>query len=167
MLSWPGPTCQLLFPPYPESKHPKGGLRVIHNIKALQSSLNLTQIWIKDLMDTYDYADENKAFVLLRATLKTLRDRLPMDEVFHLASQLPAVVRGYFFEGWDPHRQPGNEKTTHDFLGKVRKNLGGHDEIDLEMAVPEALKVIFNHIDKGEAEDVLKNLPPDIHELFS
>ncbi len=140
---------------------------MIQKIKALQSSLNLTQVWIKDLLESYDYADENKAFVLLRATLKTLRDRLPMDEVFHLASQLPAILRGYYFEGWAPHKEPGDEKTTNDFLTSVRKNLGGHDDIDLEMAVPEALKIIFNHIDQGEAEDVLKNLPPDIHELFS
>lgn len=140
---------------------------MIQNIKAIQSSLNLTQVWINDLMETYDYADENKAFVLLRATLKTLRDRITMEEAFHLASQLPAVVRGYYFEGWDPHKHPGHEKTPYDFLTSVRKNLGGHDDIDLEMAVPEALKIIFNHIDQGEAEDVLKNLPPDIHELFS
>jgi uncharacterized protein (DUF2267 family) len=140
---------------------------VIYNIKAVQSSLNLTQVWIKDLMETYDYADENQAFVLLRATLKTLRDRITPDEAFHLASQLPAVIRGYFFEGWEPHKQPGDEKAHLDFLTSVRKNLGGQDDIDLEMAVPEALKIIFNHIDQGEAEDVLKNLPPDIHELFS
>jgi uncharacterized protein (DUF2267 family) len=140
---------------------------VIYNIKAVQSSLNLTQVWIKDLMETYDYADENKAFILLRATLKTLRDRITFDEAFHLASQLPAVIRGYYFEGWDHHKQPEDEKTHQDFLTSVKKNLGGHDDIDLEMAVPEALKIIFNHIDQTEAEDVMKNLPPDIHELLS
>lgn len=138
-----------------------------HKIKAIQSSLNHTNVWIQDLMQSYDYSDENQAFVLLRATLKTLRDRISPGEAFHLGAQLPAVIRGYYFEGWDPDHHPRRDKTPAEFLATVRRNLGGHDQIDLEMAVPEALKIIFEHIDQGEAEQVKNNLPPEIHELFS
>jgi uncharacterized protein (DUF2267 family) len=138
-----------------------------HSIKAIQASLNQTHVWIRDLMESYDYADENQAFVLLRATLKALRDRISTNEAFHLATQLPAIVRGFYFEGWDPSQHPQKAKSSEEFLHSVSKHLGGHNHIDLEMAVPCALEIIFEHIDQGEAEQVKRNLPAEIHELFS
>lgn len=135
------------------------------NVKAFQTTLNVSHEWINDLMMTYDYADDNKAFVLLRATLKSLRDRIPAGEAFHLGSQLPALIRGFYYEGWNPARNPSRERTAVNFLSTVRHHLCGHDDIDLEMAVPEALQLIFNKIDKGEAYDVIAALPEEIRDM--
>lgn len=54
-----------------------------------------------------------------------------------------------------------------DFLSSVRMHLGGHDDIDLEMAVPECMKMIFDKIDQGEAADVMHALPSEVRELCS
>jgi uncharacterized protein (DUF2267 family) len=38
----------------------------------------------------------------LRATLHALRDRLIIDEVAQLSAQLPMLIRGLYYKGWDP-----------------------------------------------------------------
>ena len=139
----------------------------MNNVKAIQRTLNQTSQWLRDMLEVYDFADEDKAFILLKATLKTLRDRISPGEAFHLGAQLPALVRGFYYEGWDPDKKPTTDRTKFDFLTTVKVNLAGHDDIDLEMAVPEVLKLILNKIDQGEAEQVKHNLPSDIQELFS
>ena len=140
---------------------------MIKNIKSVQMTLNRSAEWINDLMDTYDYKDENEAFVLLRATLKALRDRITHGEVYHLASALPVLIRGFYFEGWDPDTRPNHDRTAYDFITTVKHHLDTHDDIDLERAVPEALRIIFEKIGQGEANDVKQNLPKEIQELFS
>jgi uncharacterized protein (DUF2267 family) len=140
---------------------------MINKVKAVQKTLTQTNEWLKDLTEVYDFADENKAFVLLRATLKALRDRITTDEAMHLGSALPALMRGYYFEGWNPSIGPKKDKTVADFLTNVKSHLGGHDDIDLEMAVPEAMKLIFAKIGQSEAVDVKNNLPAEIQEFCS
>lgn len=140
---------------------------MIHKIRAVQSTLTQTNEWLHDLCQAYDFADEEKAFVLLRAVLKTLRDRISPDEAFQLASSLPALIRGYYFEGWNFHKHPTREKHALDFITTVRKNLAGHEDIDLEMAVPETMRIIFERIDQGEARQVKGNLPPEIRDIIA
>ena len=140
---------------------------MINKVNAVQKTLNQTNEWLKELMEVYDFADENKAFVLLRATLKGLRDRITSGEAVQLGSALPALMRGYYFEGWNLNVGQKKEKTVADFLTTVRSHLGGHDDIDLEMAVPEAMKIIFEKIGQSEAEDVKNNLPVELLEFCS
>jgi uncharacterized protein (DUF2267 family) len=137
---------------------------MLKNIKAFQKTLNEAADWINELISAHEFKDENKAFIALRATLKALRDRITPDEAVHLGSQLPAILRGYYYEGWSPHHQT-REKTQSDFIASVKSHLLGHDDIDLEMVVPEALRIIFEKIDKGEAEQVKHNLPKEIQEM--
>jgi len=59
--------------------------------------------WIGELMSELN-CDERKAYVLLRAVLHGLRDRLSIDEVATLSAYLPTLIRGLFLEDWQPNR---------------------------------------------------------------
>ena len=59
--------------------------------------------WIDELMSELN-CDERKAYVLLRAVLHGLRDRLSIDEVATLSAYLPTLIRGLFLEDWQPNR---------------------------------------------------------------
>lgn len=137
---------------------------MVNNIKGIQSTLQLTGEWINDLMMSYPFQDQHKAFVLLMATLKTVRDRIVPEEAMHLGSQLPALIRGFYYDGWDFKRK-SKDRSVDQFYLSVQKHLNGHDDIVLEETVPIALKVILNRIDEGEAEEVVHNLPKRIQEI--
>jgi uncharacterized protein (DUF2267 family) len=140
---------------------------MMNNIKGIQKSLEHTYEWVKIFMQDYSFSNENKAFVVLRATLKALRDRLPLNEVVHLGSQLPVVLRGFYYEGWNPSLEVNKIKNEIEFINLVRFHLNGHDDIDLDEAVPVAIKLIFDMIDQGEAEEVKANFPAELKDYFS
>jgi uncharacterized protein (DUF2267 family) len=139
----------------------------INDIKAVQKTLAESQEWLQDLMNAYDFEDEEEALVLVRATLKTIRDRITHTEAYHLGTQLPALLRGYYYEAWDPDKTPLNFETSDGFISAVRNFLVGHDNIDLEMAVPEVMKIIFDKLGQGEANHVRQNLPSQVQEFLS
>jgi uncharacterized protein (DUF2267 family) len=138
---------------------------MLQQIKAIQKTTKNTSIAINKMLNLYHFENENKAFVILKATLKALRDRLPQEEAIHLGTQLPALLRGFYYEGWGLNTQKSKSRTSDQFLDDVYFHLGGHEEIELDEAVPVAMKVILDMIDQGEAIDVLHNLPKEIRVL--
>lgn len=139
---------------------------MIENIKAIQKTIQSTSIILKQMMNSGEFNNNNDAFVVLRACLKSLRDRLETGEAFHLGSQLPALLRGYYYEGWKPSSTPKKIRNKEDFLADIQFHLNGHEELKLEKVVPIGMKCILDFIDQGEAVEVLHNLPKEIRELF-
>lgn len=60
--------------------------------KTTQKSMEM----IKQVQEEAHIEDEHNAFQVMRATLKALRDRLPVDEAVNLGAQLPNLITGYF-----------------------------------------------------------------------
>src|SRR6185369_10762255 len=50
--------------------------------------------------------DREFAYRVLRAWLHTLRDRLTVQASAHFAAQLPDLIRGIFYAGWNPSGVP-------------------------------------------------------------
>lgn len=117
------------------------------------------------MMKSNIFSDEQKAFAILKATMKALRDRIGKTEAIHLGSQLSPLLRGFYYEGWDMTHDLSRAKNVDEFLNDVRSHFNGHDDIDLYKAVPIALAVILEVIDQGEARQVLHNLPHDLQTL--
>jgi uncharacterized protein (DUF2267 family) len=137
---------------------------MLSNVKAVQKTFEKVSECIDRLMELHPFSNENEAFVLLRASLWALRDRLSTDEAIHLGTQLPALLRGFYYEGWDMKYQ-SISRTKKEFLDEVSSYLNGHENLDLEKGVPAILKVVLDMIDQSEAIDVIHQLPKDIQEL--
>ncbi len=139
---------------------------MIEDIKAIKKTLQTTSRYLRHMMDTGEFQDQAEAFIVLRASLKALRDRIETGEAIHLGSQLPALLRGFYFEGWNFTGKPIKDRTVDAFLNAVKAHLYGHDAIDLSRAVPIAMKVVLDMIDQGEAVQVLHSIPKEIRELY-
>lgn len=138
---------------------------MFEDIKGIHKTIEGSSIILKNMTDTGLFRNRNDAFVILRATLKTLRDRIEIGEAVHLGGQLPALLRGFYYENWNLTHKTDRSKSQEQFLDTVRFHLYGHEDINLWECVPVALKCILSSIDRGEAEQVVHSLPPDIQDL--
>jgi uncharacterized protein (DUF2267 family) len=57
--------------------------------------------WIEQLPANLPWDDRGKTIHLLRATLHALRDWLPVNETSQLGAQLPTLIRGLHYKGWE------------------------------------------------------------------
>src|SRR3977135_3061708 len=91
-------------------------------LAVFDTTLQKTHQWLNDLMQLLDWGDKSKAYLALRATLHELRDRLTIQEVAQLAAQLPMLVRGFYYEGWNPTSKPEKERNVEAFLDRMRES---------------------------------------------
>ena len=129
-------------------------------------SVQKSNEWVKGLMERLGTGDRRYAYRVLRAYFHVLRDRLTVDEAAQLAAQLPLLLRGVFYEGWDPSRTPETYRDRETFLSRLaeRAQLAGPTEASV--AAEAATAVLRERIAEGEVEDVLQVLPASIRTLL-
>jgi uncharacterized protein (DUF2267 family) len=107
----------------------------------------------------------NQSYAALRGVLHALRDRLTVEEAAQLGAQLPMLVRGIYYEGWDPSRVP--EKLHRDeFLRRVRREFPYDVPGGVEAVVRTVLGVLRQHITEGEWADIRSTLPNDLASIL-
>src|SRR6266851_4782007 len=75
-------------------------------LEVFDTTVQKTNIWLKDIMQALGWEDRHKAYVALRITLHALRDRLTPEEASQLGAQLPMLIRGLYYEAG---HQPGSQ----------------------------------------------------------
>src|SRR5438477_10535626 len=78
---------------------------MIRSVDAVARSVHKTNEWLADLAAELGIEDREEAWRVLRVYLQLLRDQLTIDEAAQLAAQLTIVLRGVFYEGFDPGEQ--------------------------------------------------------------
>jgi len=129
-------------------------------------TIHKTNTWLNDLMGMLGTQDRHKAYRVLRATLHALRDRLTIEEVAQLAAQLPMLIRGFYYEGWDPTDKPVRERHKEQFLARICQELRDDDTIDPEQVARAVFRLLANRVTEGEIEDVEHVLPAEIRILW-
>jgi uncharacterized protein (DUF2267 family) len=119
-------------------------------------------LWIKDMMAELPTSDPKKALHALRAGLHALRDRLGVDEAAQLSAQLPLVVRGLFFEGWDPSGKPLRVRHREEFLALVRDKYAPRDDAPADDIMAALFRVLGRRVGMGELTNVVMTLPEEL-----
>jgi uncharacterized protein (DUF2267 family) len=138
----------------------------LRSVDSIERSVHETNAWLKDLADELGSDDREQAWRVLRAYLRVLRDRLTVDEAAQLAAQLPLVVRGAFYEGFDPSRQPVKLRHGDEFLARLADEALLTASGEAARAADAATRVLSRHITSGEWDDVLAQLPTELRELM-
>lgn len=102
-----------------------------------------------------------RAYAALRAVLHALRDRLTVSEAAHFGAQLPLLIRGIFYEGWDPDKLPMKMNRAN-FLERVRQEMPSQLDDNVEHIVVAVLSALRRHVTDGEWNDVRSILPRDL-----
>ena len=127
----------------------------------------LADAWVKDMMAELGTNDADQGLAALRAGLHAFRDRLTVDGAAHLSAQLPLVIRGLFFEGWDPSDKPLRIRHEAEFLGLVRANYAPRADPPPQDIVGALFSVLRRHTAVGEMDKVLANLPHEVIALLT
>jgi uncharacterized protein (DUF2267 family) len=136
-------------------------------IRAFDSTIQTTNIWLNDLADRLGWQDKQRAYHALTAVLHALRDRLPVEQAAALGAQLPMLVRGFYYEGWHPAGKPIKERKKEEFLAHIASAFRDDFDIDAEEVARVVFQVVAKHVSPGEIKHVESTLPEEIRSLWS
>lgn len=124
-----------------------------------------TNVWLREIAQELETDDPHRAYVSLRAVLQTLRDRLPLKEAIELGSQLPMLVRGFYYERWNALDLP-IKYNREEFVSQVESYFENESGIDPNEVIRAVLIVLNRYISEGQMRDVRVSFPKEIRELF-
>lgn len=136
------------------------------HIAVFDHALHQAHEWVAAVNADLRLPQDRSAYAALRAVLHQLRDRLGVNEASDLAAQLPTLIRGVYYEGWNPAKVPARVRSSDAFIDGVRDRLKGHDEINPETAVRAVFALLAARVTGGEIGDVISTMPEDMRKLW-
>ncbi|MEH6645985.1 DUF2267 domain-containing protein [Sulfitobacter sp.] len=135
-------------------------------LEVIDHTVQLTHEWINELRERLDWGSSRDAARLLRVTLALIRDHLNNEEMAQLSAQMPLLIRGMFFEGWQPAHTPVRDRNAVHFIGAIEKQVGdvqGWRGLEDIVAV---FRTINSKISEGEVSDVKAGFPQSIRDMW-
>jgi len=136
------------------------------NIHVFDKTIQKSQLWIEEIEKNIENGSENRAYLALRTVLHSLRNRLQINEAIHLGAELPMLIRGLYFEGWDPREKPSRDKDQRDFFKYFRSYFSEESDEEITKMIKAVFKVLDDKISQGEIKDVRENLPSHIRKIW-
>ncbi|TWF82254.1 uncharacterized protein (DUF2267 family) [Pseudonocardia hierapolitana] len=139
-------------------------MSVSSKVLALEHALHTANTWIRDVAEEFDTEDREFAYRVLRAWLHTLRDRLGVEVSAHFAAQLPDLVRGVFYAGWNPSEVPAMYDAE-GYRARFARD-AGISVHDVGKAAPATTTAVLRHLPPAQIDKVLNQLPEEIRALL-
>lgn len=136
-------------------------------LSTFDATVHKTNQVLKDIEAAYGWPKErrNQSYAALRAVLHALRDRLTVQEASDLASQLPILISGLFFQNWNPSKVPMKMRRE-EFLERVRHDFTFELEGGTEALVKTVFTALSRYVSEGEFEDIRAIVPKDMVDLL-
>jgi uncharacterized protein (DUF2267 family) len=129
-------------------------------VDTIDRTVAKTYAWLGELERTDAVTDPQHAYLALRAVLQALRDRIGPEVAAHLSAQLPLLVRGVFYEGWDPTGTPV-KLSREDFLLRVERDALLKGASEAEDATRAVFGLLWRELGEGTMGHVVAVLPSD------
>lgn len=131
--------------------------------RSIDTTVDKTNRVLREIEEAYGWPKErrNQSYAALRAVLHALRDRLTVDECAHVAAQLPTLIRGIYFEGWDPSRVPV-KMHDEEFTSRIRQEFPYDVQGGIQPLIQTVLRALHGHITEGEWDDVKTSMPKEL-----
>ncbi|MBL7688654.1 MAG: DUF2267 domain-containing protein [Bdellovibrionaceae bacterium] len=130
--------------------------RQSNHVSVFGRTLQKSELWISEIHRELHWVDTDTVYRLLRAVLHTVRDQMSADEAAHYAARLPLLLRGTFYECWNPsgrHHRLSDREFVNAVAAKMQSS--GGLNFDLERGVMVARNVVALHMAHHERS------PPD------
>ena len=137
-----------------------------NGLPVFDKTLQTTNIWLDQIMSRIG-PDRQVAWKVLSTVLHKLRDRLSVEAAAHLGAQLPLLVRGAYYDQYQPGRQPSTCRSREEFVAEVAEWLQDTRPVDPAEAIEAVFEVISRNIDTGQVEKVKSVLPEPIRQMWA
>ena len=135
-------------------------------LDVFDETLQTTNVWLKEIMADLG-PDRRTAWRVLSVVLRKLRDRLPIGLAAHLGAQLPLLVRGAYYDQFEPGRLPVDCNSREEFEAEVAEWLSDTRPVDPDQAVRSVFRVLTHHLDPGQITKVVEALPKSLRETWT
>jgi uncharacterized protein (DUF2267 family) len=132
------------------------------------TTVDKTNRVLKEIEQAYGWPQErrNQSYAALRAVLHALRDRLTVEEGAQFAAQLPMLIRGLYYGGWDPRRVP-QKMTKDEFLQRIRQEFRYDVKGGMEQLTQTVIHSLRHHVTEGEWEDIKASVPKELTSVLT
>lgn len=134
-------------------------------LDVFDKTLHTTNIWLDEISKQIG-PDRAVAWKVLSTVLHKLRDRLPVELAAHLGAQLPLLVRGVYYDQFEPANLPTGWHSADEFVHEVQRWLSDTRTVDAKDAIAAVFSVLSRHVSAGEVGNVRHALPQPIRALW-
>lgn len=128
--------------------------------------INETYTWVESVANQLGvWERKDIAWKVLREVMHIIRDRITLQEVFHLSAQLPVFIRGMYFEGYSISGKPKKFHVS-EIEKRLKKVLRGTPKITPQDAFGAVILTLHSYISEGELDDIYDTLPGDIKDYW-
>ncbi len=135
-------------------------------LETFDTAVQKADLWLKEIMEELNTDSRRIAYMSLRAVLHTLRDRLLVDEAVDLGAQLPLLIKGIYYDEWNPSSTPVKDRHIDDFLAHIKERYRADGQVDMEKTARAVFTVLRKRITEGELKDVKGMMPDELKSLW-
>ncbi|OOY30841.1 DUF2267 domain-containing protein [Thioclava sp. F36-6] len=139
----------------------------VTGLSAIDHAPQIVAEWLNDLEYRLDNKDRSHAYLLLRTTLHAIRDFLTTAEAADLGAQLPVLLRGIYYDGFVPSRQPAHPRNRDAFVGRVAEAFADRPLDDPEAEVAAVFDLLHERISEGEYRQVTQAMRHSLRSLIA
>ncbi|GAA0280850.1 DUF2267 domain-containing protein [Alteraurantiacibacter aestuarii] len=128
-------------------------------------TLQSTNIWLDEISSEIG-PDRAVAWKVLSTVLQALRDQLPVELAAHLGAQLPLLVRGVYYDRFDPTVLPASNRSDEEFMADIQDNLSDIRPVGAQDAIAAVFGVLSRHVSQGQIDKVRRSLRKNIRDMW-
>ena len=128
-------------------------------------TLETTHIWLNEICNDLG-PDKQVAWKVLSTVLHKLRDRLSINLAAHLGAQLPLLIRGVYYDQFEPSKMPSECRSRDEFVQEVTEWLSDARPVDPEDAIRSVFRVMSRHISEGQIDHVKQALSRHVRQMW-
>lgn len=134
-------------------------------LEVFDKTIQTTHIWLGEIEREIG-PNRHVAWKVLSTVLHKLRDRLPLDLAAHLGSQLPLLVRGVYYDQFQPAHCPSNCNTVEQFTAEVAEWLSDIRPVDPKAATATVFALLSRHVTGGQIAKIQNALPESLRTFW-
>jgi len=136
----------------------------VAHVHSIEHTIHTTNRWLNHLSEAIGTSDREFVHGLLRTWLHAVRDALTVQASAHFAAQLPDLIRGIYYNGWNASAVP-IRRDRQEFIDHFATS-GRIAHPDVPKLAPLVTEFLCRELSEPVVKQALAQLPQDVRALL-